>query len=202
MLAHLPEHTVPFVRFLALTGWRRGEALGLQWRNVDLQAGVLRIEQTKNNEPRTLPFAALPALDELLKVQRVSAKRIERELRRIVTHVFHNPQGEPLTEAHDAWERARKAANLPGKLLHDLRRTAVRDLERAGVARSVAMKLTGHKTEAVYRRYAIVSEQDLSDGLGKLAVSRAVTEQRRLNSRTIPARFKDDGDAGASGAAT
>jgi hypothetical protein len=57
---------------------------------------------------------------------------------------------------------------LEGRLVHDLRRTAVRNLERAGVSRSVAMKLTGHKTETVCRRYAIVSESDLSDGVKKL----------------------------------
>jgi hypothetical protein len=56
----------------------------------------------------------------------------------------------------------------PGRLLHDCRRTTVRNLERAGVSRSVAMKLTGDKTEAVYRRYAIVSSGDLADAAAKV----------------------------------
>ena len=60
-------------------------------------------------------------------------------------------------------------AGVDGRLVHDLRRMAVRNLERAGVSRSVAMKLTGHKTEAVYRRYAITSTADLSEGVAKLA---------------------------------
>lgn len=53
-------------------------------------------------------------------------------------------------------------------LTHDFRRTAVRNMERTGVARSVAMKLTGQRTEAVYRRYAIVSDQDLCEASAKL----------------------------------
>jgi integrase len=62
-----------------------------------------------------------------------------------------------------------RKAGVPGLLLHDLRRSAVRNLERAGVSRSVAMKLTGHKTENVYRRYAIVAENDLREAGIKLA---------------------------------
>jgi hypothetical protein len=56
-------------------------------------------------------------------------------------------------------------------LKHDFRRTAVRNLERSGVSRSVATKITGHRTEAVYRRYAIVSDQDLQEAAAKLAVA-------------------------------
>ena len=64
-----------------------------------------------------------------------------------------------------------KKVGRPGLLPHDLRRSAVRNLERAGISRSVAMKLTGHKTEAVYRRYAIVAENDLREAGAKLAMT-------------------------------
>ncbi len=57
-----------------------------------------------------------------------------------------------------AWKNACKAAGCPGKLIHDMRRSAVRTFERAGVPRSVAMSIVGHKTESIYRRYAIVDE--------------------------------------------
>jgi integrase len=60
-----------------------------------------------------------------------------------------------------AFKAACKAAGTPGRIPHDLRRTAVRNLEHAGVPRSQAMKMTDHLTEAVYHRYAIVSEADL-----------------------------------------
>lgn len=58
-----------------------------------------------------------------------------------------------------------RKAGHPGMLVHDLRRSAVRNMERAGLSRSVAMQLTGHKTEAVHRRYAITSEADLREGV-------------------------------------
>jgi hypothetical protein len=74
---------------------------------------------------------------------------------------------------------------VPGRYVHDLRRTAVRTLVRAGVSRSVAMKLTGHKTESIYRRYAIVNEADLSEGLQKVAALSAGAARPRTREGAI-----------------
>src|SRR5205814_694084 len=84
-----------------------------------------------------------------------------------------------------AFSTACRKAGCPGRYLHDFRRTAVRNLERAGVPRSVAMKLTGHKTESVYRRYAIVPKQDLVDGLKRLAEYRTALEMKPDDLRVV-----------------
>lgn len=181
------------VRFAYITGWRLGEVLGLRWKNVDLRAGTVRLEPgtTKNEEGRTFPLNAelRQLLDERLEAQRLTTHRTKVVA---LTHdgeacVFTKKNGRPITTFRKRWHSAvraigvpdrvvkKKLANgkvverrLPGLLVHDFRRTAVRRLERAGVARSVAMKLVGHKTESVYRRYAIVSESDLREAVEKL----------------------------------
>ncbi len=176
VLVHLSDHVKTVAEFAYLTGWRKGEILDLQWRQVDFKAGIVRLEPgtTKNDEGRVFPFAVHPALEALLRRQRERTVAFERATGQIIPWVFHR-HGRPIKDFRSAWEQACEAAGLAGRVFHDFRRTAVRNLERAGVARSVAMKLTGHKTETVYRRYAIVSESDLAEGVKKLAALHAAT---------------------------
>jgi integrase len=158
------------VEFLFWSGWRKGEALPLTWSQVDFAAGVVRLEpgSTKSGDGRTLPFDALPQLAALLHRRRELTSALEEAQGRIIPEVFHR-NGKPIHRLEGAWRAACRRAGLEGRLIHDMRRGAVRRLERAGVARSVAMAITGHRTESVYRRYAITCEADLREGLAKVA---------------------------------
>jgi integrase len=151
---HLPEALRPVATFAYITGWRKREILGLTWDRVDFFAGTVRLDAgtTKSGDGRVFPMTT--ALRACLADQREVTEALQRG-GRIIPYVFHR-NGKPILDLRGAWAEACIAAGVPGRLLHDCRRTAVRNLERAGVSRSVGMSLTGHKTEAVFRRYAIV----------------------------------------------
>ncbi len=212
VLEHLAEHLKPVAEFMFWTGWRTSEVLGLQWRQIDFRHGVARLDAdtTKNDDGRELPFAILPELGTVLTRQRSRTEALEISSGQIIPWVFHR-DGARIKCFRGAWITACKAAGLAvtvdegGKKIvralrtpHDFRRTVVRRYERAGVARSVAMKLTGHKTESVYRRYAIVSPADLREALAKVAaLSQATVRQprkvtsiegARTHSRKVPAK--------------
>jgi integrase len=85
-----------------------------------------------------------------------------------VEYVFHR-RGNVIKEYYGAWRSACKRAGVSGRLVHDFRRTAVDRLEWSGVPRAVAMKLTGHETDAVYSRYHIARGKDLRAGVARVA---------------------------------
>jgi integrase len=70
-------------------------------------------------------------------------------------------QGHSISEVKSAWQTARRKANLPQVLIHVLRRTAVRNMIRAGISEKMAMLISGHKTRSMFDRYHIIDERDI-----------------------------------------
>ena len=134
------EHLTPAVYldvldFAYYSGWRRGEITGLTWREIDMAGGVIRLdpERSKTKTGRVLPLSV--PLKEALQ-RRIATRRLDSLL------VFHR-DGEPMIDWRKAWAAACKLAKLPGKRLHDCRRTVARNLVRSGTPERVAMQLTG-----------------------------------------------------------
>lgn len=151
LLSKLPAHLRPLVTFLYYCGVRVGEATQIEWSQVDLDAALIRleVEQTKTSEARVVP---LP--DVLVQVLKKVKKKeglvfSDRNLR-------------------EEWTVATKAAEMPGLLVHDLRRSAIRNLIGAGVPENVAMSISGHKTRAVFDRYNIVDVSDVVSAMSRL----------------------------------
>ena len=144
--------------FSYITGWRFSEIANLTWRHIDLDQGIARLEagETKNNEGRTAYLDN--ESKEVLRRQRESQKQ-----RKILTpYVFTNPEGnDKIKDFRKSWAKACKESGLGKMLFHDLRRTAVRNMVRAGIPERVAMMVSGHKTRSVFDRYNIVSPDDL-----------------------------------------
>jgi len=155
----LPEYLKPVLSFGYFTGWRKAEILGLTWRQINLRDGIVRLEpgETKNSEGRTLYME--PELWEMLK-------QLHKNRRMDCFFVF-NRNGKKLVAFHKAWETACTTAKKPGLLFHDLRRSAIRNMVRAGVPERVAMMISGHKTRSVFDRYNIVSQEDLREAAVK-----------------------------------
>ena len=117
---------------------------------------------------------------------------MEKATGKKIAWVFHR-QGRMIKSFKKSWQVACDNARVPDRIFHDLRRTAVRNLVRAGVPERIAMILTGHLTRAVFERYNIVNEKDLMEGVSKLA---AFFEQRTPNP-VGPDTQQADGKEGA-----
>ena len=188
--AEMPEHLRPFVTFLYFTGWRTGEVMPLQWAQVDRGAEVVRLEpgSTKNGKGRELPYALLPELVEVVERQWAQHCRLAAA-GTLCPFVFPHRDGSPVRDCRKSWQAACEHAGVPGRLLHDFRRTAARNLVRAGVSQKVAMEVTGHLTPSVFSRYDITGGDDVRQALGKLAAGAAGKEKGKAAASGRLSRF-------------
>jgi len=185
VVGHLPEHLQDAARFAYACGWRKSEVIGLRWEWVDRAAGQIVLADSKNGRGRVLAIAG--DLVELVK-RRETARLVETPDGRfkVADLVFHR-KGQPLGDFKRAWHAALIKAGFShqvkrpdgtlrtvyDKTFHDFRRTAARNLVRAGIREGVAMTVTGHKTRSVFDRYNITSTDDVREAMERVAKTEA-----------------------------
>ncbi len=170
ILKHLPIEYHALFEIAYITGWRiRSELLTRQWRHVDFgDKGWLRLDPGEAKDAtagREFQFTAW--MRDVLQRQRARVSKTERREKTVIPWVFCRLDGQPIRDYYTAWREACKSAGIE-RIPHDFRWTAVRNFERAGVPRTTAMAMVGHKTESIYRRYSIVDQAMLEVGASKL----------------------------------
>jgi integrase len=154
-------------------GFRRAELLTLKVSDVDLFAGTIRLRTSKNGEPRKV---SLTQETRNLLTACITGKGPE--------DAVFTRGSKPVADFRGTWDKITLAAGCPGLLFHDLRRSAVRNMVRAGVPEVVCMKVSGHKTRNVFDRYNITSERDLADAARKIESSQLSYRQANVAEST------------------
>ena len=178
LLNVLPTHLRPLILFLYWCGVRLGEAQQIEWSQVNLDARIIRLEedQTKNETARIVPLP--PVLVNVLSAVEPKSGRVfdDTNLRvewsKACELVGEGKRVKEVSKGGNIWYR------YDGLIVHDLRRSAVRNLINSGVPENVAMKISGHKTRAVFDRYHIVSTDDVTDAMQRVAVAKARTSKK------------------------
>jgi len=147
------EDLKDFVLWSWCTGMRKGETAKLSWEMFDRESRTIRLHSSAA-KTRTGRLLAIDGPLEIIMERRIARRRLD------CPTIFHR-EGLPIEQFRHAWLAAVAKANLPGVLFHDLRRSAIRNLMRAGVHESVAMRISGHRTRAIFDRYNIVDEDDI-----------------------------------------
>ena len=149
----LPDYLKPLFVTGYFTGVRLGELLAIEWSQIDWEQGFITL---KASATKTGYTRAVPILDGDMRQWLIWSRDHSEEC----TRVFHR-DGSPIKEFRSAWRNACQTADVPDLKFHDLRRTAVRNMRRAGVPQVVRMRITGHRTDSMERRYNIVDTDDI-----------------------------------------
>jgi len=195
ILKHLPSEYHALFEIAYITGWRmKSELLTRQWRHVDFGGkGWLRIDAGEAKDATAgREFQFTTWMREALERQRKFVSKVEKRIKAVIPWVFCRPDGVRIYRFYEPWRAACEAAGIQ-RIPHDFRRTAVRNLERAGVPRTTAMAMIGHKTESIYRRYSIVDQAMLEMGTSKLDMLQETQRGSRpvvvsMKKQTAPSR--------------
>jgi|WetSurMetagenome_2_1015567.scaffolds.fasta_scaffold00348_22 integrase len=160
----LPEYLRPLLVAAYHTGMRKGELINLQWSSVDLIEGKISLSgaSTKNGKPRKI-FLTGELYQTILNQRTICDSQFPD-----CQYIFFR-DGKRIKDFRKSWKTACTAAGLEGLLVHDLRRSGIRGLIRSGVSTTVAMRVSGHLTESVFRRYDITSDSDLKSASEKVS---------------------------------
>ena len=165
LLFELPEELRLLFVVAYHVGLRKGALLRIKWSKVDLRAHTIWMDGKKSN--RKPEPVAVPIYGDMAKFIEMQPQTSE--------YLFARG-AKPIRDFRESWNLACQRAGVPGLLFHDLRRTAVRNLRRAGVAETVIMKITGHRTRSVFERYNITDHTDTLEA-GRKAAEFLMKEQ-------------------------
>ena len=190
IVKHLAPEVALGCRIAYTLAWRRSEVFSLERRHVSLDTGVLTLEKTKNGDARRayLPADLLVALREhLAKVDALQMK-LGRIYQRVFIYTEGAQRGHRVGLFRAPWRRACFAAGKPGAIVHDLRRSGVRNMVRNGISETVAMKVSGHRTASVFRRYNVTSDADLRAVAERMGMSTGITAPAASKTRVATLR--------------
>jgi integrase len=176
-LLALPEELRLLFVIAYHVGLRKGALLRIKWTHVDVAASCVWMEGKKvNRKPEPV---AVPIYGDMTKFLALQPRTSE--------YLFARGS-RPIKDFRQRWYLACQEAGVPGLLFHDLRRTAIRNLRRAGVAESVIMKITGHRTRGVFERYNITDQSDTQEA-GRIA-EEFLAKEHAVNLAQITSQIK------------
>ena len=172
----LPDYARPLQGWLYHGGLRDfSECVSLTWaENVDLSGQRILLWETKQKEPRVIPYRQYPELRAVVEAQLAYTQHWERVTGKKITAVFHRAGVAMKAFPYRAWHGACERLGIVGrdgrhKIPHDNKRSFRRRLDLQNIPRSTAKKMIGHKTDRVFDRYFDLAEHDLEDAFGRLS---------------------------------
>lgn len=179
----LPSVEAAVALFAYRSAWRRDEVESLTWEQVDLKMREARLWDSKNEETRELPLEG--ELWEVIERAHGARRYETKDGPALSAYVFHR-NGAPLGDWRKTWARACRAAGVPSQLFHDLRRSAIKNMVDAGIPQVTIMAISGHRSDAVFRRYAIRTTKETRQAL------RATVRHLRGESRTATEQLRSE----------